>query len=326
MAASATPRPTPADPSRDLPALLAAQPPALPVAVALSGGADSSALLLAAHRCWPGQVRALHVHHGLQAAGDDFERHCRLLCERMGVLLTVLRVDARAHAGDSPQDAARRARYTALATAARAQSAACVWLAHHADDQAETLLLALSRGAGLRGLSGMPARFEREGMTFVRPLLHTAAADLRAWLRAEGEDWVEDPSNADTGYTRNRIRHQLLPALGEAFPSFRQTFARSMRHAAQAQELLDGLAANDLREMGGGPVLAALQALPPARQANLLRHWLRKAHGVAASEAQMDELLAQVADCRTRGHRIRIKVAAGFIERDGHRLLYSATV
>jgi tRNA(Ile)-lysidine synthase len=326
MAATTTPRPTPADACRDLPALLAAQAPALPLAVALSGGADSSALLLAARQCWPGQVRAFHVHHGLQAAGDAFEAHCRDLCARWDVPLEVLRVDARAGAGESPQDAARRARYAALASAARAQAVATVWLAQHADDQAETLLLALSRGAGLPGLAGMAQSFEREGVAFGRPLLQLPGAALRAWLQAQGQAWVEDPSNADTGYTRNRIRHRILPALDEAFPAFRETFARSMRHAAQAQQLLDDWAAQDLREMGGEPTLAQLQPLARARQANLLRHWLRTVHAAAASEAQMDELLAQVADCRTRGHRIRIKVAAGFVERDGDRLRYSASV
>ncbi len=320
MAASATPRPTAAESGTDrlgaLAASLLRRPfPAFPLAVALSGGADSTALLLAAQRAWPGQVQAIHVHHGLQDAADDFARHCTALCANMNVPLHTVRVQARPAPGESPEDAARRARYMALAGTASAQGVATVWLAHHADDQAETLLLALSRGAGLPGLAGMAARFEREGMVFERPLLDVPGADLRAALREAGIAWVEDPTNTNTAYTRNRIRHALLPALEAAFPAFRETFARSARHAAQAQELLAALAAEDLRRVDDPPDIAALQALPRARQANVLRHWLRTAHAVAGSEAQMEALLDQVDACRTRGHRIQLKVASGFVER-----------
>ncbi len=320
MAASATPRPTAADPGADLLGALSAtlrrRPPcAFPLAIALSGGADSTALLLAAQRIWPGQVLAIHIHHGLQAAADAFERHCVSLCAQVQVPLHTVRVQAHPAAGDSPEDAARRARYAALASAARELGAAVVWLGHHADDQVETLLLALSRGAGLPGLASMPARFERDGVVFERPWLQVPGPQLRQALREAGIAWVEDPTNADTAYTRNRIRHALLPALEAAFPAFRDTFARSARHAAQAQELLTALAAGDLQSVGDPPDVAALQALPRARQANVLRYWLRSVHGAAPSEAQMDALLDQVDACRTRGHRIRLKVASGFVER-----------
>ncbi len=320
MAASPTQKPTHAEI-----ALAAASPP-LPLAVAYSGGADSTALLHLATARWPGQVHAIHVHHGLQAAADGFERHCVDACAVLGVPLHVVRVDARHAPGDSPEDSARRARYGALAQAAQAHGLHAVLLAQHADDQAETLLLALSRGAGLPGLAAMPARFERHGARFERPLLAVPGAALRAWLRDASVPFIEDPSNADTAFTRNRIRHQLLPALEQAFPQFRETFARSARHAAQAQELLADLAAQDLLHMDGTPAIAPLRALPRARQANLLRHWLRAAHGAAASAAQLEELLDQVAACATRGHRIRIKVADGTVERIGDRLAYSPSV
>ncbi len=272
-------------------------------------------------------MAALHVHHGLQAAADGFERHCRALCERAAVPLHVLRVQAQHAPGESPEDAARRARYRALADAAQARGLRSVWLAHQADDQAETLLLALSRGAGLPGLAAMAPSFERHGVRFERPLLAVPAQALRAWLREEGIAWVEDPSNSDTAFTRNRIRHQLLPALESAFPQFRQTFARSARHAAQAQQLLDELAAADLAGMDGGqPSLASLQRLSRERQANLLRYWLRVRHQCAASTAQLEELLEQVRACRTRGHAIRIKVGTGFVERRDGRLVFSPSV
>ena len=320
MAASATPRPTAADPGAGglLPptaSLLRRPAPEFPLAIALSGGADSTALLVAEQRAWPGRIAAVNIHHGLQDAADAFAQHCTALCAQWQVPLHTVRVQAHAEPGESPEDAARRARYAALADAARAQGLATVWLGHHADDQVETLLLALSRGAGLPGLAGMPERFVRHGMTFERPLLAVSGAQLRQGLTEAGIAWVEDPTNADTAYTRNRIRHALLPALEAAFPAFRETFARSARHAAQAQTLLTALAADDLVQVGDPPDIAALQALPRARQANALRHWLRSAHAVAASEAQLDELLDQVDACRTRGHQIRLRVASGFVER-----------
>lgn len=305
-----------------VPAALSAFEPTLPAAVAFSGGADSTALLVAAARAWPGQVRAIHVHHGLQAAADGFARHCREVCEGLGVPLHQVNVDARHEPGESPEDAARKARYKALAQAASSLGVKAVWLAHHADDQAETLLLALSRGAGLPGLASMAPRFEREGMRFERPLLGVAGAEIREWLRTEGVGFIEDPTNEDRSFTRNRIRHEVLPALEKAFPQFRETFARSARHAAQAQRLLASVAAEDLARVGNPPSIPALRAMDRERQANLLRHWLLAAHEARANAAQLEELLSQVAACSTRGHDIRIKVGTGFVERDGQCLRF----
>lgn len=300
--------------------------PDLPLAVAFSGGADSTALLLACVRKWPGQVHAIHVHHGLQAAADDFERFCTTLCAQLGVPLAVQRVDARHAAGESPEDAARKARYEAFQAAILVNwthlAIKNIVIAQHADDQVETVLLALSRGAGLPGLAAMPARWVRGNLTFHRPLLRVPGAEVRAWLNAQGAAWVDDPTNADPRYTRNRIRAQLLPALGEAFPQFRETFARSAGHAAQAQALLTEVAADDLEAVGSPPALLPLQALSRARQANVLRHWLRRTCQTTPSAAQLDELLAQVADCVTRGHHIRLKIGAGFVERAGEQLQY----
>lgn len=298
--------------------------PGLPFAVALSGGADSTALLIACAERWPGQVRAVHVHHGLQSAADGFETFCRSLCQRLQVPLRVQRVDARAAAGQSPEDAARQARYQAMADALHTHwpDVRDVAVAQHADDQIETLLIALSRGSGLPGLAGMPARWQRFGLQWHRPWLDVAGADLRQWLRARGEAWVEDPSNQDEGFTRNRIRARVLPALEAALPGFRDTFARSMRHAAQAQQLLDDLAEQDLQQIGQPPALAALQALPAARQALVLRLWLKRAHATTPSTAQLRELQAQIADCTTRGHRLHLKVGSGKVERAGPHLVW----
>jgi tRNA(Ile)-lysidine synthase len=306
-----------------------------PIAVAFSAGADSTALLLAAHALWPTRVVALHVHHGLQDAADTFENAARATCTRLGIPLLVHRVDAAAAPGQSPEDAARQARYRALATVALgtvgsgeadASAAACVLLGHHANDQAETLLLALSRGAGLPGLASMGEDFQRHGMRFGRPLLAVPAADLRAWLQTKQQTFVDDPSNLDTRHTRNRIRLQLIPAWAKTFPGFLPMLARSARHAAQAQTLLDELADIDLALTGEPPAITALQALSDPRQANALRRWLRRSAQVAPSDAQMTELLAQIADCRTRGHGIRLRLADGLLTRQGERLQYTPPI
>lgn len=296
-------------------ALHAFDPP-LPLAVAYSGGADSSALLRACAQRWPGQVVALHVHHGLQAAADDFLQHCQQVCAQLSVPLAIARVDARAQPGQSPEDAARQYRYAALVDLALhhfAQPAASIALAQHADDQVETLLLALSRGAGVAGLAAMPAYWQRAGMHWFRPLLGVPGQELRAWLRAQGASWVEDPTNADLRFTRNRIRQQLLPVLEQVFPQFRSTFARSCGHAAQASALLQTLAQQDAQLTGLPPRIAALQQLDSARQANVLRYWLLLCHQSTPSSAQLQELQRQISACQTQGHRIQIKIGQGFV-------------
>ena len=295
--------------------------PTLPLAVAYSGGADSTALLLACARKWPGQVMAVHVHHGLQAAGDDFEHHCRAVCADLQVPLVVQKVDARHAPGQSPEAAARHARYNAIDALVLAQigpaAIQTIAIAQHADDQVETLLLALSRGAGLPGLSAMAAQWQRGGLTYCRPLLQVSSAAIRDWLKAQGAMFIEDPSNVDERFTRNRIRARLLPALQACFPQFRDTFARSSRHAAQAQALLQEVADEDLARIGVPPDIKALQTLSRPRLANLLRHWLLSVHQATPTSAQLEELLDQLAACRTRGHQLHLKVGQGFCVRRG---------
>ena len=304
--------------------------PQLPLGVGFSGGADSTALLLASSAKWPGQVVALHVHHGLQSAADGFEAHCRKLCANLNIPLRVAHVDARSLSGQSPEDAARRSRYAAFKQLATdGPELGSVALAQHADDQVETLLLALSRGSGLPGISAMPATLQHDGLIFYRPLLQVSGLALRDYLRERQQVWVEDPTNTDVQFTRNRIRALVLPALEACFASFRDTFARSAAHAAEAQSLLQELAAADLATLTSASddsasdayiSIQALQQLSRLRQTNVLRHWLVVCHGTQASAVQMHELLDQVSACTTRGHRLHIKVGAGFIERQGSQL------
>lgn len=304
--------------------------PMLPIAVAYSGGADSTALLHACVQRWPGQVAAIHVNHQLQDAAALFERHCVHTCECLNIPLAVHKVDAKNRPGQSPEDAARRARYDAFGFAALAGIAPLaiksIAIAQHADDQVETLLLALGRGAGLAGLSAMPSRWVREGVQYFRPLLTVSATEIRAWLVDRDIAFVEDPTNVNEQFSRNRIRAQLLPVLQEVFPHFRDTFARSAMHAAQAQELLDDTAFRDFRALcepgGDAPSIRSLQALDSARQSNVLRYWLKARYGVIGSTAQLHELLHQVMACTTRGHRIHIKVGNGFVQRSKNVLTW----
>ena len=316
-----------------------------PMAIAYSGGADSTALLMLCAEQFPGQVQAIHIHHGLQAAADDFAAHCEAFCQHLGVPLHIVHVKANNASGESPEDAARKARYGAIVEKITEinQNLADKWpesameyaqaaikniaIAQHADDQVETILLALSRGAGLPGLSGMPAVWQRGGLTFVRPLLHASAQDIRSWLAARGlqarapgaahlgQGWVEDPTNLDTQFARNRIRHSLLPALEKTFPQFRETFARSARHAAQANAFITSEAIKDIAVIGNPPMIAALQKLDIQRQTHALRHWLKSAHGVTPSAAQLAELVRQVAHCTHAGKQIHLKIASGTVTR-----------
>ena len=313
--------------------------PSLPLAIGYSGGADSTALLLACAQKWPGQVSAIHVHHGLQAAADDFAAHCEAFCKRIKVPLMIKKVDAMHELGESPEAAARNARYSAFSSIKvdvdgvfvaynaienivnKKNLSASIALAQHADDQVETLLLALSRGAGLPGLAAMPTVWQRDGILYYRPLLQVSASEIRRWLAARtefgegGVPFVEDPTNTDESFTRNRIRAKLLPALDAAFPQFRDTFARSSAHAAQAQLLLNEVAAEDLHKAGNPPNIKQIQQLSDARMGNLLRFWLKTNHQTTPSTAQLNQLIAQIKVCTTRGHQIHIKVGRGFIER-----------
>jgi tRNA(Ile)-lysidine synthase len=255
---------------------LAQPPPGRVVWVALSGGLDSALLLtLAAEACrrHPRPLHALHVHHGLQAAADGFERHCRRLCSRLGVPLFVERVDVELGGGRGLEGAAREARYAAYGR--RVAAGETLWLAQHRDDQAETFLIAALRGSGVRGLAGMPPGRVWQGRALVRPLLGVARADLAREAARRGLAWVEDPSNADESLDRNFLRHAVLPRLAARWPHAAEALSRSAALACEAEALLGELAELDLARLGGDAgrlPIAGLCELSPARRRLLVRH------------------------------------------------------
>lgn len=277
---------------------LAQTPPGRVVWVALSGGLDSSLLLtLAAEACrrHPRPLRALHVHHGLQAAADDFERHCRRLCSRLGVPLCVERVAVDLAAGKGLEGAAREARYAAFAR--RVAPGETLWLAQHRDDQAETFLLAALRGSGVRGLAGMPSLRTWRGRALARPLLTVSRSALEAEAARRGLAWEEDPSNADEGLDRNLLRASLLPRLEERWPRAGAALARSAALAGEAEALLGELAELDLERLGGDPACLAageLGALSPPRQRLLLRHACQRLGLPTPPASRLATLLSQL--------------------------------
>ncbi|MGR2738252.1 tRNA lysidine(34) synthetase TilS [Billgrantia sp. Q4P2] len=277
---------------------LAQTPPGRVVWVALSGGLDSSLLLtLAAAACrrHPRSIHALHVHHGLQAAADDFEAHCRRLASRLGVPLFVERVTVDQAAGLGLEGAARQARYAAFAR--RVAPGETLWLAQHRDDQAETFLLAALRGSGVRGLAGMPPGREWRGRRLVRPLLACSRAELEAEAERLGLSWVDDPSNADEALDRNFLRRSVIPLLTQRWPHAAEALASSARHAAEADTLIEALAEGDLAALGGDPThvpLVGLVALAPERQRSLVRHVCHRLGLAMPPSARLASLLAQL--------------------------------
>ena len=252
--------------------------------VAFSGGLDSTVLLhLLAHLAKTQSLPALsaiYVHHGLQAAADAWPQHCQSVCDALGVPLQVVHVQVQP--GASLERAARDARYGAFVEATQANE--LLLTAQHRDDQAETLVFRLLRGAGVRGLSGMPRERVLGRGHLLRPLLDVTRAELEAYAAEHRLSWIEDPSNQDRQFSRNYLRHQVFPVLTERWPQATATMARTAAHLSEAQGLLDELAHIDLASANtanefdwlGLPSLelAPLVRLSAARQRNALSHWL----------------------------------------------------
>lgn len=247
--------------------------------VALSGGLDST-LLLQVLVSLPGAarnlpVRAIHVNHGLHADATDWAASCALLAASLGVPCGQIVVDARPAPGESPEAAARRARYAAFAGEMRPGE--LLLTAHHADDQLETVMLQWLRGGGLRALSGMPRVNEFAGGWQARPLLEFTRAEIRDWAGALQLRWLEDPSNLDPRFDRNYLRLEVLPAIRRRWPSAAKTAQRVADFVADAVDLEEAVAAEELDRVARGVTLpvAALRELETPRRRAVLRAWLR---------------------------------------------------
>ena len=276
------------------------------IAIALSGGRDSSVLLDAAHDVATGAHRelvALHVHHGLSANADAWSQFCRDLCAARGVAFHLQHVRVQDARSLGVEAAARRARYAALERLAREHACDAVLLAHHADDQAETTLLQLLRGAGPRGLAAMPAIRCDGGVCWLRPLLSLPRATLDAYAAERALRYVDDDSNADGRYRRNALRSTVVPLLRSIAPGFPATLVRAAELQGEAMALLDDLArldalssGPDAQGSGDGTTLdrARFAILDGRRAANLLRWFLREQRLPAPSRARLAEMVRQL--------------------------------
>lgn len=270
--------------------------------VALSGGLDSSVLLhaLAALRAGNAglRIRAVHVDHGLQPEAPAWADACAGLCQSLAVDLVVLRLALKPAAGESVEAVARNARYKAITEILEPGE----WLltAHHRDDQLETVLIQLLRGAGVAGLAAMPARARLDPGWHGRPLLDVVRVELAAYAQQAGLSWVSDPTNNGTRFDRGWLREQVLPQLCRRWPQAAATVSRSAGHFAEAARLLASLAESDATGLidNGRLAIDGLRRLPQDRQANLLRWWIREQGLGAPSAARFESILDDLMEAR----------------------------
>lgn len=285
------------------------------IAVAYSGGLDSTVLLYLASRYAKAHglpIHAFHVHHGLSSSADAWADHCRIQARRFGVILEVANVLVADSRKRGVEEAARIARYNALGDLCRSKGVPLLLTAHHRDDQAETVLLQLMRGAGMPGLSGMPAfqtQHELLGVDIAlgRPLLDLSRHELEQYALQFDLPHVTDDSNSDVRYMRNAVRHDIAPVMERHFAGFSEFVARSAAHAQTAQTLLSELAAIDHETCKadrhpGALDLVKMGSLSASRLDNLVRHWLYE-HGVQLpSTARLNEIRAQMLDAAIDKH------------------------
>jgi len=285
--------------------------PGAHLVVGLSGGVDSVTLLailadLAGVMRF--SLRAVHIHHGISPNASSWAQFCQDLCRTLNVPLQVERVQVDGYRSLGVEGAARRARYEAYAR----EAADFIVLAHHRDDQAETLLLQLLRGAGPLGMAGMPGLRPLEGSRagILRPLLGFARADIEAWARDRGLQWIDDESNDDTARQRNFVRHRVLPLIEERFPAARATVARAAAHLAEELARLDLAAMDGEKDIG----VAGLRRLGPMRARNALRSHLQSRAIPVPSAAQLDELYRQLVDAR-EGRAVLLEIQGWALRR-----------
>jgi tRNA(Ile)-lysidine synthase len=291
------------------------------VALAFSGGVDSTVLahLLVKQRRKLGSLRLLHVDHGLQTASREWSRHCARMARGWRVPFVSIRARIERQPGESPEAAAREARYEVLASAM--QPGEVLVTAQHRDDQVETLLLQLFRGAGASGLAGMPGMAVFGPGFIARPLLAVSRADIEATARSASLRWVEDPSNADTRYSRNFVRQRLMPMIREHWPGADKALARSAMHLGEAASLLNERAEHDLAGLadGAGLSVSGLRALPMARRRNALRSYIARAGVEMPETSRLKEMSGPLLDARADAQP-EVRWADARLVRSGGRL------
>lgn len=279
-------------------------PPVKRYWVAYSGGCDSHVLLHALERLRSEgndiPIHAVHVDHGLQSASRAWAQHCAAICASLKIPLTPLQVNAHSSSGESPEAAARHARYRAIGELI--EHGDCLLTAHHQGDQAETLLLQLLRGAGPHGLAAMPECAPFVAGQHARPLLAFPRNELRRYAQEHRLQWIDDPSNGDTGFDRNYLRNVVMPSLRTRWPAMSRVLARDAAHQAEATQLLDALAAQDVAQCAGlrpdTLSVSALLKMDAPRQRNLLRYWLKNAGYPLPDSARLAQIRHSILNAR----------------------------
>jgi tRNA(Ile)-lysidine synthase len=248
------------------------------IIIAYSGGLDSAVLLDLVWRSRKQHSRliALHVNHGLSVHSVSWADFCSNACDVYGIAIEIMSVKVDGQSGEGLEAAARHARYRAFESAMGQGDTIC--LAHHGDDQAETLLLQLMRGAGVKGLAAMPSSIEFSRGKMVRPLLGFDRRQLESYARQRKLTWIEDESNVDLRFDRNFLRHQVMPLLKGRWKGVVATVSRSAELCGEAESILEDLGREDWRRCRGdgdhAVSIQELNELPVTRQRNLLRYWI----------------------------------------------------
>ncbi|WP_394752450.1 tRNA lysidine(34) synthetase TilS [Crenothrix sp.] len=272
------------------------------VYVGYSGGVDSHVLL---HLCasivdLKHKITAVYVHHGLQPEADNWAKHCQHTACELGIDFKMLRVDASPKHGESPEEAARNARYTALKALIDVDCALLV--AQHREDQLETVLLQLFRGGGLRGLSGMPETMAFGQGVLLRPLLNVAKQDIDDYARVQQLRWIEDPSNAQNDYDRNYLRNDILPLLKQRWPALDKTVSRSAAHCASAEILITQIARQWFSSVFNADdntlLLSQLQAFEASQQQHIIRAWFQQLALKMPAQAFVQRIFQEVIHAR----------------------------
>jgi tRNA(Ile)-lysidine synthase len=282
-----------------------------------SGGLDSCVLfdlLRHVQAAVDFHLQALHINHGISPNAAEWERFCAERCAGAGVPFQATRVNVPRDGGQGLEAAARAVRYAVLMT----QPVDAVVLAHHQDDQAETLLLQLLRGAGTKGLAAMPAMSEYVAghPILLRPLLDVSRDTLEEYARARNLRWIEDESNLDLAYDRNFLRHHILPELEKRFPATRVTLARSAAHLGESANLLDEMAREDAAHLvrEGRLDLAGLRTYSMPRAKNLLRYWLAGHMSSMPNTRRLGEIYQQLMNARPDA-QVCVRLSDGHVRR-----------
>lgn len=294
--------------------------------VGYSGGVDSEVLLNLAAKVFENksdyQLGAIHIHHGLSEHADVWLEHCKMVCARLQIPLEIFWVNAKVTDGESPEEVARIARFKAFRDFIKSDE--CLLLAHHAEDQAETILMRLFRGAGPSGLSGMAEKMQMDHYEIIRPLLTISKKAIQDYAVSNALQWIQDDSNHNLRFDRNFLRSEIIPRLKERWPQVLRSINRSGELCLEAANAVHSMAAGDwqgvIGKLPGSLSVKALLKLETARRSSVIRYWLQMQQYSLPSRAHMERIDKEVL-CAKPGARPQLKIAHYRISRQSDELI-----